>query len=51
MKFLKNLWGNFTQAVEEFIGDLLGEDTLALSETEPDQVPMMVETDSYESWK
>ncbi|MFA6077671.1 MAG: hypothetical protein WC724_01480 [Candidatus Paceibacterota bacterium] len=51
MKFLKNLWGNFAQAVEEFIADLLEEDTLALTEVEPDQVPMMVETDSFESWK
>lgn len=50
MKFLKNLWGTFTQAVEEFIADLLGEDTLALSESEPDQVSALVETDSFESW-
>lgn len=51
MDFLKNLWDKFTGAVDEFIGDLLGEDTLALSESEPDQVSALVETDSFESWK
>lgn len=50
MKFLKNLWHQFTQAVEEFIADLIGEDTLALTEVEPDQIPALVEIDSYESW-
>lgn len=50
MKFLKNLWHQFTRAVEEFIGDLLGEDTLAQVEFEPDQVSAQVEIDSPDSW-
>lgn len=51
MKFLKNLWDSFIRRSDEFVGWLCGEDTLALTELKPDQMPDMVETDSYESWK
>lgn len=50
MKFLSNLWNRFTLSVEEFIADLLGEDTLAQSDFDSQQVSAAVETDSFESW-
>lgn len=50
MNFFWKLWNWLDEAFEEFVADLLGEDTLAPSKTDSQQVAGMVETDSFESW-
>jgi hypothetical protein len=50
MKFLKNLWGQLTEAIDEFIADLIGENAVDQLEANPQEIAAMVETDSYENW-